>query len=242
MSRRRRATNLIKKGKDTITGNSAAAKQVRFLMDKGGRIKTEDVKKFYDKFGERETFKYFGPTRAKNAMKLSEQDKRKKVTAPIKTPTGTTRARKASPKDKTKAEITRETQIGRRRRPEDSMTTIVGKGVGTGAKPDPKRLKAAKRQSEIREPKAEFSSRLMKEATQGGVEVPRRFSPPKDPKMTRDQIKDAMKSGINPEDMSAEDLIKIYESGNTAKKYMGGSIRGAGKATRGFGKALKRSN
>jgi hypothetical protein len=239
---RKKITNLIKKGKDAIVGDSAPAKQVRFLMDKGGSIKTEDVKKFYDKFGERETFKYFGPARAKRAMKASEQDKRKKVTAPIKTPTGTTRARKASPKDKTKAEITRETQQGRRRRPEDSMTTIVGKGVGTGAKPDPKRLKAAKRQSEIREPKSEFMGRMSRESTQGGVELPARFAPPKKPDMTIDQMYDAMKSGTNPEKGEAEDLIKIYESGNTAKKYMGGSIRGAGKATRGFGKALKRSN
>tara|TARA_R110002012_G_scaffold5996_6_gene27501 strand:+ start:502 stop:1239 length:738 start_codon:yes stop_codon:yes gene_type:complete len=234
--------NLLSKGIDAITGNSRVEKAVRHIAGKGKTVKGDDVKKFFNEFGERETFKYFGPARAKRAMKASKADKKKDALAPIRTPTGTTRARKAAPKDKPKAQIRSETSRGMRERPEKSFTTVLGSSAKTGARPDPKRMKEAKRQSNLREPKSEFESRLGKTASQGGVEIPQRFSPAKDPRMTRDQIKDAMKSGTNPESLTAEDLMKAFEKGNTAKKYMGGTIRGGGKAVRGFGKALKRSN
>jgi|TARA_R110000782_G_scaffold56354_1_gene118177 hypothetical protein len=239
---RKLATNLLSKGVDSITGNSRVEKAVRHIAGKGKTVKGDDVKKFFNEFGERETFKYFGPSRAKRAMKESKAAKKKEASAPIRTPTGTTRARKAAPKDKPKAQIRSETRQGMRERPQESFTTVLGSSAKTGARPDPKGMKEAKRQSNLREPKSEFDSRMGKTSAQGGVEIPARFSTAKDPKMTRDQISEAMKSGTNPESLTAEDLMKAFEKGNTSKKYMGGTIRGGGKAIRGFGKALKRSN
>ena len=240
---RKKLFDLIKKGKDALVGDALDMKNARFLKDKypDDKIPAKEIQKHFEKFGERSTFKFFG-NRAKTPLKKSKENKRKEISAPIRTPTGTTRARKAAPKDKPKAQIRSETSRGMRERPEKSFTTVLGSSAKTGARPDPKRMKEAKRQSNLREPKSEFDSRMGKTSAQGGVEIPARFSTAKDPKMTRDQISEAMKSGTNPESLTAEDLMKAFEKGNTAKKYMGGTIRGGGKAIRGFGKALKRSN
>ena len=76
MAKRKLATNLLSKGVDSITGNSRVEKAVRHIAGKSKTVKGDDVKKFFNEFGERETFKYFGPARAKRAMKASKADKK----------------------------------------------------------------------------------------------------------------------------------------------------------------------
>ena len=94
--------DLIKKGADALVGNAADTKNARYLLDKypKGKIPAKEIQKHFEKFGERSTFKFFG-SRAKTPLKNVKKNEKKKLTAPVKTPTGTTYARKASPKDKT---------------------------------------------------------------------------------------------------------------------------------------------
>lgn len=257
MAGRKKIMNLVGKLVDKAGPLSKIERRAKEVVS-SGRANSEAGAKFFKEFGERETFKYFGPQRAKAFMKKARQlnaEEKAKIIAgkpkPIVTPLGKTKARKVI-KEKSKAESRAELQKGMRKRPEEATTTVIGqqKGYGpssSGVKPTRKALKAAKKESEKREPQKEFIRRIGREAEQGGVEIPRNFSKPRDPGATPDQIRDAMRGKIKltdeqMENVSAEDLIKIYEAGgNTAKKYKGGSIRGAGKASRGYGKALMRS-
>ena len=234
----------------------AAAADAEKIKGKGKQVSTTDGALFFKNHGEKLTFKNFTPRQAKAFMKAAKVEKIKQVNkiegAPIKTPTGTKYKRKNPVKEQSKESIREETRKGRVKRaaeyassPEGAPTTVIGEGASSDVKPTRQALKAAKKESERREPKSEFMSRLSQMASSGGVEMPRNFSKPKDPKATPDQIRDAMRGKINlePEEMdnlSAEDLIKVYEAGRTNQKNSGGMV-GHGKSLKGYGKALMRS-
>ena len=228
---------------------SDALKDAEQIKSKSKQVSTKDGVAFFNKHGEKLTFKNFTPRQAKVFMQASRLDKIKKIDkvegAPIKTPTGIKYKRSKPVVEESKEQIREETRRGMRNRPDEAMTTVIGKGASSDVKPTRKALKAAKQESERREPKSEFMSRLSQMETAGGVETPRNFSTPKDPKATPDQIRDAMRGKINlePEEMdnlSAEDLIKVYEAGRTNQKNSGGMV-GHGKSLKGYGKALMRS-
>ena len=243
---------ISKSKKATTTTNAkvkAAATDADKIKGKGKQVSTKEGAAFFKKHGEKLTFKNFSARQAKSFMKAAKVERIKQVNkvegSPVKTPTGTKRARKSPVKEQSKESIREETRKGMRKRPEAAMTTVIGKGASSGVKPTRQALKAAQKESERREPKSEFMSRLSQMERAGGVETPRNFSTPKDPKATPDQIRDAMRGKINlePEEMdnlSAEDLIKVYESGRTNQKRSGGMV-GCGKATKGYGKAIMRS-
>jgi len=245
------------KAKATTTAKvQAAAADADKIKGKGKQVSTKEGAAFFKKHGEKLTFKNFSPRQAKSFMKAAKVEKIKQVNkvegAPIQTPTGTKYKRKKPVKEQSKENIREETRKGRVKRaaayassPEGAPTIVIGKGASSGVKPTRQALKAAQKESERREPKSEFMSRLSQMERAGGVETPRNFSTPKDPKATPDQIRDAMRGKINlePEEMdnlSAEDLIKVYESGRTNQKKSGGMV-GCGKATKGYGKAMMRS-
>ena len=238
------------KAKATTTAKvQAAAADADKIKGNGKQVSTKEGASFFKKHGEKLTFKNFSARQAKSFMKAAKVEKIKQVNkvegAPIQTPTGTKYKRKKPVKEQSKENIREETRKGMRKRPEAAMTTVIGKGASSGVKPTRQALKAAQKESERREPKSEFMSRLSQMERAGGVETPRNFSTPKDPKATPDQIRDAMRGKINlePEEMdnlSAEDLIKVYESGRTNQKKSGGMV-GCGKAKKGYGKAIMRS-
>ena len=246
----KKAISKSQKAKTTTDAKvQAAAADAEKIKGKGKQVSTTDGALFFKNHGEKLTFKNFTPRQAKAFMEAVKVEKIKQVNkiegSPIKTPTGTKYKRKAPVKEQSKESIREETRRGMRKRPEGAMTTVIGEGASSDVKPTRQALKAAKKESERREPKSEFMSRLSQMASSGGVEMPRNFSKPKDPKATPDQIRDAMRGKINlePEEMdnlSAEDLIKVYEAGRTNQKNSGGMV-GHGKSLKGYGKALMRS-
>tara|TARA_R110000737_G_scaffold351076_2_gene392103 strand:- start:150 stop:938 length:789 start_codon:yes stop_codon:yes gene_type:complete len=242
-------TKSQKASKTTSAKVTAASKEADKIKSKSKQVSTKDGAAFFNKHGEKLTFKNFSSRQAKTFMKAAKVTKiksiNKAVSEPIKTPLGTKYKRRKPVKEQSKESIRKETSKGLRNRPENDMTTILGKRESSGIKPDPKKLALAKKQSNIREPKSEFESRLNQTATAGGVEIPRKFSTPKDPKATTDQIRAAMRGDINLEpevmdNLSADDLIKVYEAGRATKKSYGGKI-GSGKTKKGYGKAFLRN-
>jgi hypothetical protein len=82
-----------------------------------------------------------------------------------------------------------------RMRPE-GLTTVIGEGARSDVKPTRQALKAAEQESERREPKSEFMSRLSQRASSGGVEMPRKRTVSLTTrKATPDQIREAIETG-----------------------------------------------
>lgn len=257
MAGRKKVMNLVEKLVDKADSLSKIERRAKAVVS-SGRANSEEGAKFFQEFGERETFKYFGPQRAKAFMKKARQldaEEKADIIAgkpkPIVTPLGKTKARKVI-KEKSKAESRAELEREMKKRPEEATTTVIGQQEGygpssSGVKPTRKALKAAQKESEKRDPLKDFIRREARDAAQGGVEPPRNFSEPRDLGATPDQIRDAISgkiklTGEQLKDVSGDVLNKIYEAGGyDIKKYKGGSIRGVGKASRGYGKALMRS-
>jgi hypothetical protein len=150
----------------------------------------------------------------------------KDAAKPIKTPTGTKYKRAAPKKEKSKAQLTSETQAARRKRkPMDEGgrgTTVVGEGVKGSRKKNPKfksalhaRRAAKKKHNET---EAEFNSRMSKEARGGGVSDDSQGrgrginEGPKDTGYAREQASDLMRGRGSAKketlDKEAADIVK----------------------------------
>lgn len=255
-SKRAAKANATKAAKKTAADKAADAVKAK------GRVSTAKVADFIEKHGEKAAAKNFSKMQVSRAKKRVAQNKRaainKSVSDPIKTPTGTRRARKRPVAEQSKSSMREELIEGARKRPQNATTTVIGATPGRPrARVNPKKFRAARKETERREPASEFESRLNREALQGGVEnLGQRGrginEGPKDTGYTREQVSDEMREQtISRKEMEQEEGRKrlereadrILSKGKTKKKY-GGKISkkssgGSVKSHRGMGKALR---
>lgn len=185
---------------------------------------------------------------AREAYKKKERAKKKGASAPRKTPTGTRKARKLTPKT-SKSEQRKELGKGMRGRPDEAETTVVPKrtrGKAT-AKEGMTRKRArdmvSKQENETGE---EFMRRMGREAEQGGVGTGRRFSEG-DPGYAREQIDSMMRGEYSSPEETTKDVLEMMgesigrrkKGGKVAKKKSLAKPRGVGMALRGYGRAMK---
>lgn len=183
---------------------------------------------------------------AREAYKKKERAKKKGASAPKKTPTGTRKARKLTPKT-SKAKQREQLGKGMRGRPDEAETTVVPKR--TRGKVTAKEGMTRKRARDMvsrqeNETGEEFMRRMGREAEQGGVGTGRRFSEG-DPGYAREQIDSMMRGEYrSPEETTKDVLEMMGESVGRRKK--GGKVakkssrpRGVGMALRGYGRAMK---
>jgi len=183
---------------------------------------------------------------AREAYKKKERAKKKGASAPKKTPTGTRKARKLTPKT-SKAEQRKELGKGMRGRPDEAETTVVPKGTRGKAvtKEGMTRKRArdmiSKKENETGE---EFMSRMGREAQQGGVGTGRNFSN-KNPGYAREQIQDMMRGDYPSGEETTKDVLEMMQERMGGRKK-GGKVakkssrpRGVGMALRGYGRAMK---
>ena len=185
---------------------------------------------------------------AREAYKKKERAKKKGASAPKKTPTGTRKARKLTPKT-SKAEQRKELGKGMRGRPDEAETTVVPKR--TRGKVTAKEGMTRKRARDMvsrqeNETGEEFMSRMGREAQQGGVGTGRRFSDG-DPGYAREQIDSMMRGEYGSPEETTKDVLEMMgesvgrrkKGGKVAKKKSSAKPRGVGTALRGYGRAMK---
>jgi len=217
-----------------------------------------EILKFAGSKGKSEAVKKYGDEAVKDAKKQMQRDareaykkkeraKKKDASAPRKTPTGTRKARKVSPKT-SKAEARKELGKGMRGRPEDAETTVMGsRERGKVVKKEGMTRKSArdmisKQENETGE---EFMRRMGREAEQTGVGTGRRFSEG-DPSYTREQIDSMMRGEYSsPDEETTKDVFEMMQERIGGRKK-GGKVakkssrpRGVGMALRGYGRAMK---
>lgn len=218
-----------------------------------------EIIKFAGSKGKGEAVKKYGDQAVKDAKKQMQRDareafkkkerakKKKDASAPRKTPTGTRKARKLTPKTP-KSKQRENLQKSMRERPEDAETTVMGsRERGKVVKKEGVTRKRArdmvsKQENETGE---EFMRRMGREAEQGGVGTGRRFRDG-DPGYAREQIDSMMRGEYrSPEETTKDVLEMMGESVGRRKK--GGKVakkkssrpRGVGMALRGYGRAMK---
>jgi len=217
-----------------------------------------EIIKFAGSKGKKEAVKKYGEEAVKGARKQMQRDareaykkkeraKKKGASATKKTPTGSRKARKLTPKT-SKAKQREQLGKGMRGRSDEAETTVVSKGkrgkVATKEGMTRKRARdmISKQENETGE---EFMRRMGREAQQGGVGTGRRFSDG-DPGYAREQIDSMMRGEYrSPEETTKDVLEMMGESVGRRKK--GGKVakkkssrpRGVGMALRGYGRAMK---
>ena len=221
-----------------------------------------EIIKFAGSKGKSEAVKKYGDEAVKDAKKQMQRDAReaykkkerakkkadKADSAPLKTPTGTRKARKISPKTP-KAKQRENLQKAMRERPEDAETTVMGsreRGEVVN-KEDMTRKKArdaiSKQENETGD---EFMRRMSRVAEQTGVGTGRKFSDG-DPNYARNQIQEMMRGDYSSPEKTTEDVFEMMEKsigprkkgGKVAKKKSSSKPRGVGMALHGYGRAMK---
>ena len=183
---------------------------------------------------------------AREAYKKKERAKKKDASAPQKTPTGTRKARKLTPKT-SKAEQRKNLQKAMRERPEDAETMVIGsRERGKVVKKEGMTRKRArdmisKQENETGE---EFMRRMGREAEQGGVGTGRRFNEG-DPGYSREQIDSMMRGEYSSPEETTKDVLEMMGE-SIGRRKKGGKVakkssrpRGVGMALRGYGRAMK---
>ena len=219
-----------------------------------------EIIKFAGSKGKGEAVKKYGEEAVKDAKKQMQRDAReaykkkerakkkaaKAASAPLKTPTGTRKARKISPKTP-KAKQRENLQKAMRERPEDAETMVIGsRERGKVVKKEGMTRKRArdmisKQENETGE---EFMRRMGREAEQTGVGTGRRFSED-DPGYAREQIQDMMRGDYPSGEETTKDVLEMMgesiggrkKGGKVAKKSS--RPHGVGMALRGYGRAMK---
>ena len=216
-----------------------------------------EILKFAGSKGKSEAVKKYGDEAVKDAKKQMQRDareaykkkeraKKKGASAPQKTPTGTRKARKLTPKTP-KAETREQLRKGMRGRPDEAETTVVSKGkrgkVATKEGMTRKRARdmISKQENETGE---EFMRRMGRESQQGGVGTGRRFSDG-DPGYAREQIDSMMRGEYSSPEETTKDVLEMMGE-SIGRRKKGGKVakkssrpRGVGMALRGYGRAMK---
>jgi len=219
-----------------------------------------EIIKFAGSKGRGEAVKKYGNEAVKDAKKQMQRDareaykkkerakKKKGASATKKTPTGSRKARKLTPKTP-KAEAREQLRKGMRSRPDEAETTVA---------PTRKRGKVVKKEGMTRkrardmiskqenETGEEFMRRIGREAQQGGVGTGRRFSDG-DPGYAREQIDSMMRGEYSSPEETTKDVLEMMgesigrrkKGGKVAKKKSSAKPRGVGMALRGYGRAMK---
>ena len=220
-----------------------------------------EIIKFAGSKGKSEAIKKYGDEAVKDAKKQMQRDAReaykkkerakkkadKADSAPLKTPTGTRKARKVSPKT-SKAEARKELGKGMRGRPEDAETTVMGsRERGKVVKKEGMTRKKARDEisKKDNETGEEFMRRMSRVAEQTGVGTGRKFSDG-DPGYAPEQIQDMMRGDYPSPEETTKDVLEMMESigrrkkgGKVAKKKSSSKPRGVGMALHGYGRAMK---
>ncbi len=218
-----------------------------------------EILKFAGSKGKREAVKKYGDEAVKDAKKQMQRDareaykkkeraKKKAASAPLKTPTGTRKARKVSPKTP-KAKQRENLQKAMRERPEDAETTVMGsRERGKVVKKEGMTRKRARDDISEQENETgeEFMRRMGREAEQTGVGTGRRFSDG-DPGYAREQIQDMMRGDYPSGEDTTKDVLEMMgesigrrkKGGKVAKKNSSRKPLGVGIALCGYGRAMK---
>lgn len=216
-----------------------------------------EIIKFAGSKGKGEAVKKYGDQAVKDAKKQMQRDareaykkkeraKKKGASAPKKTPTGTRKARKVSPKTP-KVEQRKQLQKAMRERPEDAETMVMGsRERGEVVKKEGMTRKRARDMISKQEQETgeEFMRRMGREAEQGGVGTGRRFRDG-DPGYAREQIDSMMRGEYSSPEETTKDVLEMM--GETiGRRKKGGKVakkssrpRGVGMALRGYGRAMK---
>jgi len=183
--------------------------------------------------------------RSASRKKAAAAKKRKSKEPEVKTPTKRTKARKTPTAKKTRQELRDNLMEMMRGRPDEAMTTVVGKGVSSAKK---KRVmkpsKARKKvEQETGETRAELESRIGREASQMGVQPGGGSAGPAKPKyrLSREQASEAMRGKYNVESKTdvEDDLVEMLRKTGLKKGgKVSGKARGCGAAMRGYGRVM----
>jgi len=212
---------------------------VKFAADKGKEAAI-------DKYG------YKAVKGAQDSMKRSASRKKAAIAKKkeseqpeVKTPTKRTKARKTPTSKQSRQEIRDALMEMMRKRPDEAMTTVVGKGVSSANK---KRImkpsKARKKvEQETGETRPELESRINREASQMGVQPGGGVAGPAKPKyrLSREQASEAMRGKYDVESKSdvEDDLVDMLQKVGLKKGgKVSGKARGCGAAMRGYGRVM----
>ena len=220
-----------------------------------------EIIKFAGSKGKGAAVKKYGDDAVKDAKKQMQRDareaykkkerakkKNKGASATKKTPTGTRKARKVSPKTP-KAKQRENLQKAMRERPEDAETMVMGsRERGEVVKKEGMTRKRARDMISKQEQETgeEFMRRMGRESQQGGVGTGRNFRDG-DPGYAREQIDSMMRGEYRSPEETTKDVLEMMgeslgrrkKGGKVAKKKSSVKPRGVGVALRGYGRAMK---